>query len=56
MENSKTKVANEIKDLVSKLQSVIDESEKLGLIVDLSISKFYPKEPICVSIYEKTIY
>ena len=55
-ENTKNNVADEIRELVSKLEAKMEEAQILGLSVEISISKLLPKEPMSVVVYEKVTY
>lgn len=54
--NTKNNVADEIRELVSNLESKMEEAKILGLSVEISISKLLPKEPMSVVVYEKVTY
>jgi peptide deformylase len=54
--NTKNNVADEIRELISKLESKMEEAQVLGLSVEISISKLLPKEPMSVVVYEKVTY
>ena len=54
--NTKNNIADEIRELVSQLESKMEEAQILGLSVEISISKLLPKEPMSVVVYEKVTY
>ena len=48
----KQEVADIIRQQIGSLQQSIELAQKLGLEVEIGISKFAPREPITVSVFE----